>query len=333
MGRGAALALALAGGAGAATVEFGVSYAAGIAGGGGAQVGISGLEALGGRISAGLSTRAATVGYARGLALPPLGAATVNGTVALAWRGGVRADLRGTATVGPVALNLGLGAFTTSAASTDPLSVWALTPPDARDRGLSADLSARYRLSRSLILVAGGELSVQTQGFVGVEGRRDLTRPVPPQEGTGAAASDSTANDPAEAETTEPETEPVGTLNWRAGVRAGQGVLGVTAGVGYAAESGLNLGLDALVGPRTFGITGSVGAPDVLGAGSTLRLYAAYEPWRTSGAPLRTGVEATLPVGSGEFGLNLGGGRTGADTLGYAARVTYRLPLESVSQP
>ncbi len=301
-------------------------------------MGVSDLEALGGRVSAALSTRAATVGYARGLALPPLGAATVDGTLALAWGGGVRAAARATASVGPVALNLGLGAFTTSAAGIDPLSGWALTPPDARDRGLSADLSARYRLSRTVIVVAGGELGAQNQGFVGVEGRRDLTRPVPPQDGTGPAeanpaATDPAATDPAATDPAEAETEPVGTLNWRAGVRAGQGVLGVTAGVSYVAESGLNLGLDALVGPRTFGITGSVGAPDVLGAGSTLRLYAAYEPWRTSGAPLRTGVEAALPVGSGELGLNLGGGRSGTGTLGYAARVTYRLPLGRADQP
>lgn len=318
-GRWMALALALAGTAGATALEFGVSYHGGARGGGWARVGVSDLPALGGRVSAGLSTRAAEVGYARSLALPPLGVVTARADVAAAFAGGVQASARLGGSVGPVALTLAATGFSAPAGRIDPLTPWNFDATDSRARGFNAQLSARYRVNRNLIAVAGGEFGGQNVGTVGVEGRRELTRLLPPDEGA----------QPGDA----PETEPVGTLTWRAGVRAGQDVLGVTGGMSYAAEAGLNLGLDALVGPRTFGITGSVDAGELLGPGSSVRLYAAYEPWRTASTPLRAGIAATRPLGGGEAGLNVGGGRTPDGQTGYAARVTYTLPLGAGTPP
>ncbi|MFK7603848.1 hypothetical protein ACI3L1_16725 [Deinococcus sp. SM5_A1] len=319
-----ALAGTLAGTAGATNVDFGVSYHGGVNAGNGqsggwARVGVSDFPALGGRFSAGLSTRAAEVGYARSLALPPLGVVTARADVAVAFTGGVRASARLGGSAGPVALNLGTTVFSTSAARVDPLSVWNFDATDSRERGFNADVSARYRVSRSLIAVAGGEFGGQNMGTLGVEGRRELTRVLPPDEG--AQPGD------------EPETETTGTLTWRAGVRAGQNILGVTGGISYAAESGLNLGLDALVGPKAFGITGSVDAGELLGPGSSVRLYAAYEPWRTASTPLRAGIAATRTLGSGEVGLNVSGGRGVDGKTGYGARLTYSLPLGAESQP
>lgn len=307
------LAWALAGTAGAAQLDFGVSYHAGAQGGGWAQAGVSDLNVLGGRVSASVSTRAATLGYARSLALPPLGAVTARADAAVAWTGGLRASARLGGSAGPVALNLGAAAFSTSAASVDPLALWASAATDSRDRGYAADLSARYRVSRSLIAVAGAEFGGQNMGTLGLEGRRDLTRTLPP-------AEDAQPGDL-------PETETTGTLVWRAGVRAGQEVLGVTGGLSYAAESGLSLGLDTLVGPGAFGVSGSLDAGALLGEGRSARLYAAYEPWRTASTPLRAGLEVTAAVGRGEMGLNVSGGRTVTGQTGYGARLTYRLPL------
>lgn len=319
MKRWTALALALAGTAGATAVDFGVSYHGGNQGGGWARVGVSDFPALGGRVSAGVSTRAAGVGYSRSLALPPLGVITARADAALAFSGGGRISTRLGGSVGPVALNLGGSFFSAPAARVDPLSVWDFDATDSRERGFAADLSARYRVNRTLIAVAGGEFGGQNMGVLGVEGRRDLTRVLPLDE----------AAQPGD----EPETEPVGTLTWRAGVRAGQDVLGITGGVSYATESGLNLGLDALVGPKAFGVTGSADAGELLGPGSTVRLYAAYEPWRTVSTPLRAGIAATRPLGGGEVGLNVSGGRTPDGKTGYGARLTYTLPLGASTQP
>ncbi|MDV6375207.1 hypothetical protein [Deinococcus arenicola] len=314
-----ALAFALAATASATTLDFGVSYHGGGQSGGWGRVGVSDVPALGGRFSAGVSTRTAEVGYSRNLALPPLGVVTARTDAAWAWSGGGRVSARLGGSVGPVALNLGGNVFSASAAQIDPLAVWNSDATDSRERGLNADLSVRYRVSRTLIAVAGGEFGGQNMGTLGVEGRRELTRTLPLDE----------AAQPGD----EPETEPVGTLTWRAGVRAGQNVLGVTGGVSYATESGLNLGIDALVGPKTFSVTGSADAGELLGPGSSVRLYAAYEPWRTASTPLRAGIAATRPVGGGEVGLNVSGGRTLDGKTGYGARLTYTLPLGESTQP
>ncbi|GGO21478.1 hypothetical protein GCM10008949_07700 [Deinococcus humi] len=314
-----ALALTLAGTAGATALDFGVSYNGGPQGGGWARVGVSDLPALGGRVAAGLSTRAAEVGYGRSLAVPPLGAVTARADVAVAFSGGVRASTRLGGSVGPVALNLAATGFTTSAGRIDPVALWNFAATDSRERGFNADIGARYRINRNLIAVVGGEFGGQNMATVGVEGRRELTRTVP-------LDADAQPGD-------EPETEVVGTLTWRAGVRAGQDVLGATGGVSYATDSGINLGLDTLLGPKAFGVTGSVDMGELLGPGNSVQLYAAYEPWRTSSTPLRAGLTASRPLGGGEVGLNVSGGRTSDGQTGYSARLTYTLPLGTDSQP
>lgn len=315
--------------AGAVDLDFGVAYQVDTGRTTGnfwqyaaARVGVSEVSALGGTLSAGVSNRAVDVGYALGLSLPPLGAVSSRTDLALTWQGGLRLSSRATGTAGPVALNAGASFFTTSATAVDPLAAWTFAPTDLRDRGLAADLTARYRVNRTLVAVLGAELGAQNQGFVGLESRRDLTRVLPPSEG----------DDP----TLEPATERTGSLTFRVGARTGQGILGLTGGLTYATEAGLSLGLDALAGRGqmgsgstgfTYGLTASVTVPELLGEGSSLRLYSAYEPWRTASAPLRVGAEASLPLGPGQLSLDLRGGRSTGGTAGFGARVGYRLPL------
>ncbi|GAA0505153.1 hypothetical protein [Deinococcus depolymerans] len=326
----------------AATLDFGVAYRAPDAGLWG-RVGVSELDLLGGQVSAALGSRAAQVGYVRSLSLPPLGAATARTDLAVTWQGGVRVDSRASAGLGPVALNLAGAYFTAPVTDVDPLAPFAQAPADLRERGWNAVLGARYRVNRDLIAVLGGELGAQPQLSVGVEGRRVLTRPVPPAltepdaagvpeaaadpATTGPATTGNPDTDPLAMDDTLPETEQTGTLTWRSGVLAGRDVLGLTGGLTYAAESGLSVGVDALAGPKTFGVTGSLSAPDLLGDGSSVRLYAAYEPWRTVSSPLRTGVSASLPAGSGTLTLEASAGRTLRGQAGFGVRVGYSLPL------
>lgn len=340
----------------AATLDFGVSYRAPDAGLWG-RVGVSELDLLGGQVSAAVGSRAAQVGYARSLSLPPLGAATARTDLAVTWQGGVRLDSRASAGVGPVALNLAGAYFTAPVTDVDPLAAFAQAPADLRERGWNASLGARYRVDRDLIAVVGGELGAQPQLSVGVEGRRVLTRPVTaepeaaepeavepdptaaPEAAAPEAATPDAAADPADPATdtpdtdplgmddTLPDTEPTGTLTWRAGALAGRDVLGLTGGLTYAAESGLSVGVDALAGLNTFGVTGSLSAPDLIGEGSSVRLYAAYEPWRTVSSPLRTGLSASLPAGSGTLTLDASAVRTRQGQAGFGVRVGYTLPL------
>lgn len=377
-GRSLALAAALLGGAQATNLDFSGavhSPAGGPWSAGTVRFGVSDVGFAGGTVALGLSSRAADLQFSRGFSLAPLGAVTARSDLAVTWRGGVRAQARVNGALGPVALNVGAALFTTSLANVDPLALYAFQASDLRDRGWNADLTARYRLSRLLVLQGGAELGAQPQAFVGVEGRRDLTRILPPADGSetepaepqeaqeaGIPAASSPAS-PAVPETSappqggqdetvpeeqpdgvavvesddpaaaEPETEVTGTVTWRLGARAGRDVLGLTAGVGYATPSGLNLGLDALVGPGSFGVTASLSAADVLGEGTTLRVYGAFEPWRNHTMPLRAGLEATLPAGPGELGLDLRGGQASNGSLGYGARISYSLPLGDSGRP
>ncbi|EYB67184.1 hypothetical protein DEIPH_ctg050orf0037 [Deinococcus phoenicis] len=310
------LALAWGSAAGALTLDFGVAYRSGDLtpwDGRLLHAGVSDVSFGRGTLAAHVSNRAAEVGVVQGFSLPPAGAVSTGVDAAVAWTGGVRVSSRVGASFGPVALNLAGAGFTTSADTVDPLAAWTLAPTDLRTRGWNAEFTARYRVSRTLIAVAGGEFGPQNQGTLGVEWRRDLTRVLPPAEGDDPDA--------------EPATERTGTLTLRAGARAGQGVLGVTGGVTYSAESGLSLALDALAGPGQWGAVGSLSAPDVLGAGSLSRLYVAYEPWRWASAPLRAGVETRVPAGRGTLSLDLRGGVQPAGAGGFGARLGYSFPL------
>lgn len=341
----AALGSALAAGsAGAATLELGLSAVGGpmtgaVTGSGsgfGARLGVSEVDFAGGQLAAGVSGRALDLRYGRGLALPPLGAVTADATLAVTWAGGVRAGARVSGGLGPVALNVGGTVFTTSAASVDPLSVWSFTPTDTRASGWNADVTARYRVSRTLVAVGGAEFGAQNVGVLGLEGRRDLTRVFPPEPDAGAQADD--PQDEPLPEPLPPETETTGTLTWRVGARAGQDVLGITGGASYATPEGLTLGVDALlgagqVGTGQLGLTASLSAPDLFGEGSALRVYSAYEPWRAASLPLRLGVESSLPLGPGTLGVDVRGGRDALGTPGYGVRVSYQLPLGLPASP
>lgn len=306
----AALALAgwCGGTAGAANLDFGAAYRTG-AGGSLFQAGVSDVTFAGGTVSAALSNRAAEVSLTRSVGLPPAGGGNARLDAALVWRGGLRLSAGAAGTLGPVALNLGAAFFTAGVTAVDPLAAWTLAPADLRASGWNADFTARYRVSRTLIAVAGGEFGPQNHLLGGAEWRRDLIRVLPPAQDNPQA---------------EPETERTGTLALRLGGRVGRDVLGVTGGVTYSSEAGLSLALDALAGPGKWGVLSSVTAPDVLGEGSTARLYVAYEPWRRVSAPLRAGVESTLPVGSGTLRVDVRGG-----TDGVGARISYRVPLGS----
>lgn len=311
-----ALAGACGGAAGAVTLDFGVSYRSG-----GAQLWDGGLLRLGvtdlplGRatLSAGVSNRAVEAGISGGLSLPPAGALNLRADAALTYRGGVRLASRASGTLGPVALNVGGAFFTAAATDVDPLAAWTLTPTDLRERGWTADFTARYRVTRNLVAVLGGEFGPQNHGLAGAEWRRDLTRVLPPAEG----------DEPG----TEPLTETTGSVTLRLGARAGQDVLGVTGGVSYTAESGLSLGLDALAGAGGWGVVGSLSAPDPLGEGSDARLYVAYEPWRRASAPLRAGAEVSVPAGPGTLSAAVRGGTNAGGAGGFGVRVGYSLPL------
>ncbi len=309
--------------AAATSLDFGVTYAsplgtsqAGLLVG---RLGFSDVALFGGQFGVGASNLALDASYARTLAIPPAGAVTSRTDLAVTWQGGLRVASRVTGGLGPVALNVGGAYFTAPVTAFDPLAAWTLAPADTRATGWSADLTVRYRVSRTLIAVGGGEFSAQASGYLGVEGRQDLTQVVAPA-------------DP-EVPDSEPETETVGTVTWRLGARAGQGVLGATAGVSYSTPAGFGVNVDALLGPDSLGLTASLGAADLFGEGSSLNLYAAYEPWRTAAVPVRFGLESALPAGPGTLTLDLRGGLGPQGAAGYGARVGYRLPLDALLNP
>ncbi|WP_246580376.1 hypothetical protein [Deinococcus aestuarii] len=317
-----ALALAaLSGGAGALNLDFGVTYRSGGASvwdGGLVRFGVSDIALGRGTLAAGVSNRALEVGVTQGLSVPLLGAVAATADAAVTWGGGVRLASRVNVTLGPVALNAGGAFFTAGATAVDPLAAWTQAPTDLRERGANADVTARYRVSRTLIAVAGGEFGAQPQALAGVEWRRDLTRPLPPAEGDDPEAG--------------PATERTGSVTLRLGARAGRDVLGLAGGVSYSAESGVTLALDALAGTgaggaATWGVTGSLSAPDLLGEGSLAQVYVAYEPWRTASAPLRVGTEVRVPTGSGTLSVDVRGGRLPGGPAGFGARVGYTFPL------
>ncbi len=333
---GGLLLLPALGGAHAASVNFGVAYvrpADPWTWPAWARVGVDDVALGGGTLSASLSTRALSVGYRRSLSLPPLAAVTASTDLTVT-RQGYRVGSRASGSAGPVAVTAGGALFTVPATASDPLAAYAEAPTDLRERGWNADLAVRYRVNRDLVAVLGGEFSPQAYGTLGVEGRRTLTRllPVDPADLPQDSADGS---DPAPIP--DPETEVTGTVTWRAGVRGGPGLLALTGGAGYVTPAGLTLNLDALLGvqdwrdrasrARTWGLTGSVGAPDLLGEGSTVRVYAAYEPWRLAASPLRAGVNAAVPAAGGTLNVDVAGGRGQDGTLGFGVKLGYGFDL------
>lgn len=324
----------------AASVNFGVAYTAPTGpwtyplwG----QVGVDDLSVSGGTLSAAVSSRALSVGYRRGLSLPPLATVSARTDLTVTLNREYRLSSRASGSAGPVAVSGGGAVFTLPATGSDPLAAYAEAPTDLRVRGWNADLALRYRVNRDLVAVLGGEFGPQVHGTLGVEGRRALTRVVPPDP---ADVPEDAGDGSDPAPIPDPETEVTGTVTWRAGVRGGPDLLAVTGGVGYATPAGVTLNLDALAGvtgwrsrpstlaaQTTWGVGGSVAAPDLLGEGSLLRAYATYEPWRVAASPLRAGVNASVPAGSGRVTVDVAGGRGGDGALGFGVKVGYSFDL------
>ncbi len=250
-----------------------------------ARAGVAGLDLAGGTLDLGVSNRALDARFSNGLDLPAVGSLQAGVGAALAYGAGVRLNATADGALGPLAVNAALGLWTAPAASVDPLSVWDEAGTDPSGAGARADLTARYRLNRTLVLTGRGVLGYQQTLAAGLEVRS-------------------------------------GGLTYRGGIRGGSQVFGLTAGVTLPLTDSATLSADALLGPHSAGVVGSLNIADALGDGTGLRLYAAYEPWRTDALPTRYGASATLNAGPGTLGLGVQGG-----TGGVGVRAAYSLPL------
>ncbi len=334
----------------AAEVQFSVAYqsnAGDVFGSSLARAAINNWDWGKDSVSVALSNRALELGYNQSLALAPLGAASTHTNLAITQTGGLRLSSSATAGLGPIALALNSAYFSAPITDIDPMAAWALAPTDLRSNGLNGDLTLRYRVNRNTIAVVGGELGAQNQVFGGVEGRREFFGPslmdeVVPEETSEpdveSANSADTATQADETTDAAPQGDLLGTLTWRAGARAGRDVLGLSGGLSYATESGITASVDTLIGANVFGLVGSLNFPSVLGEESQLKLYAAYEPWRSASTPFRTGLDLSVPVGAGTFEFNLSGGssvrnsgvgQSGVGQSGFGAKASYRFSVGS----
>lgn len=306
----------------ATELHFGASYSHTVAPFWTVQLGFNDWEVAQGSVNGELSNRALQLGYRRSLTLPALGGVQAQSSVALAFGevSGVRISSQAQAALGPIALNLAGSYFTAPLWTTEPLGQWAAEAKDLRPKGWNIDLEGRYRLSRERIVRFDGEWGNQANGFIGVEGRRDLleTSQMP-------ATPENQPLPPSEDEWTDeelgdtPEPEKVATLTWTVGARAGQDVLGLALGASYALEAtGITLAVDGLFGPKTLGVGASAFVPEALGEGSGMRLYAAYEPWRWNVATTRLGAELAWSLGGGQLLWDIRGG-----TGGFGTNVQY----------
>ena len=107
-------------------------------------------------------------------------------------------------------------------------------------------------------------------------------------------------------------------------MRAGREVLGLSAGVTYRTEQGLDLSADALLGPQP-GLNARLSLPPL--GDTELSAYASYEPWRQASAPLRYGADLRRPLGNGALGVTLRGGTGPGGQQGFGAELRYVLPL------
>ena len=283
--------LALSCTAGATSLDFGASY--GTLDGALLRVGVTDYALAGFTLGAGVSSRGIDASVSRAFVLTGLGAARARVGGALLYGGGLSGSLDLSGTVGPVALTFGASAWNAAPDDFDPLARWAQTAPDLRPSGSAFTLSARYRLSRDVVLNAGGTLGAQNSASVVAEFRQEA-------------------------------------LTYRLGLRAGESVLGVSAGVGYTdPDSGLSAALDVLAGPSTLGLSGNVSLDGALGDGSTLLAYAAYEPWRVQSQTLRAGVQASVQAGPGTLTVDGRGGWSDMTGAGFGVRLGYTLPLDA----
>ncbi|MGY2892940.1 hypothetical protein [Deinococcus sp. UYEF24] len=284
---------------GATSLDFGVSYASSggtLAQDGLVRFGVQDVQLGSFSLAAGLGTRGLDAALSRSLVLPGLGVARARVSGAVLFSGGLRGGLSVSGTAGPVALTLTGNAWNAGLTGLDPLARWAEVAPDLRESGASLEAGARYRLNRDVVLNVVGTLGGQSNLLAQAELRAEA-------------------------------------LSYRFGLRAGQGVLGLSTGATYTdPDSGLNAALDALVGPDTLGLNGHLGLDGALGDGSSLRVFAAYEPWRTTSEVLRYGAQVGLPLGNGTLNLEGYGGSRGQSSQGqgFCLKVGYVLSLDAV---
>lgn len=270
-----------------------------------AQIGLSELPLGPGQFSASFSNRAATVGYRQSLSLPPLGALDSQTELARPWRGGLRLSSSASGSLGPVALQVRGEAFSAPLSVIHPFDQWQETPRDLRPQGWNLNMDGRYRLDRRRIIGVGLETGEQTSVTAGLE-----LRPTPPQPSENDEETSSTPLN----------------LSYRAGLRAGQSVFGVTAGLTLSNEQGLEWRTDALAGTQ-FGITSRLTLPPV--GDTDFAFYLAYEPWRQTSAPLRYGAELSRPLGRGTVQIAARGGQLHGGPVGGGFEVRYSLPLNA----
>lgn len=248
------------------------------------RAGVSGLDLLGGQVSFGISNRALDLGYAARLNFSVLGTLSARANAASAFAGGSRLALGGSGTLGPVALTADALAWSAPLGVFNPLVTLGEAGAEVIPAGASLDATLRYRVQRSVLLLASGHAGVQPNVAAGLEFLR-------------------------------------GDLSLRAGVRAGDRLAAVTAGVS-ARRANLTFAADTLLGPQGGGVVASLALANLLGPGSSARAYVAYEPWRVAYEPLRYGLETALPLGPGTLNAAV---RAGATRAGL--RVDYSVPL------
>lgn len=243
-----------------------------------------------------VSTHAVRAGYRQSLSLPALGAVQGDAELSHPWSGGLRLRGQFSGSIGAVALGIGGEAFSAPLSAEAPLAPWQEEARDLRPQGWSADLDARYRLSRFVTAHGHSELGAQANALAELEWRRAPTA----------------------------DADPDNALLLRGGVRAGQEVLGLSAGVTYRTGSGLDLSADALLGAQP-SLSARLNLPPL--GDTELSAYASYEPWRRFSAPLRYGADLSRPLGRGQLGVSLRGGQGLDGQPGFSAGLRYSLPL------
>lgn len=254
----------LLGGASAADVEVRATTAPS------ARIGVSGLELRGFDVGFGVSNVGLDLSVGRRLDLSALGTLSARTTVATTFSGALSVASNASGTLGPIAVNASLNAFTAPPATFDPLAQFSFEPTSTLDSGVLLSATGRYRVQRDLVVGVSGDLGADSGVSVFGELRRDE-------------------------------------LTVRLGGRTGASVTGLLVGATLRGET-TTLGVDALLGANGVGVTSSVTLLDVLGENTSARAYVAFEPWRTAAAPLRYGADVTLPVARGELTAGVRGG-------------------------
>lgn len=250
------------------------------------SAGLSGVSFAGGSLGFGVSHRAVTGTLERRLDLSVVGTAALTVNAGYALSGGGMLGVSGRGSVGPVAASVNASAWSAPLNEFDPLAQSGFAGASTLNQGWSLEASGRYRLQRDLVAFGLGEFGAQANVAAGVEWRRDATWTV------------------------------------RAGVRGGDAVLGALLGATWRSDD-VTLTADALLGPSSLGVTGSLSYAEPLDVPSNLTVFAAYEPWRQFRLPFRLGVALEAELERGRIMAEVHAGSAGV----IGTRVRYVLPL------